>query len=270
VITVGNKTIPLAEELAKLDNTEEFNKLIAASEPKSMEDMTREGLSLQEQMAADIAVMSGRIPRALATTKVGEETSEAIVNTISGIADIGTDRGVLSSESFRDLVDSSASIGVEMLVNLLEGKLDPSKGLMELGAAFKEFGSTTIDNLVLNLGEQRTEMGKSANIFATVGTGIIDKMDELLTTNFGVSLPSQTTIADQSVNKTSSSNKGENKTEEKNVTMSSNVDVTIKLDVPPGMSESDLERYLGTEDIKQRIAKIVKDTYPDMKTKDEQ
>lgn len=268
VITVGNETKSLAEALSDMDTTEEFNKLIEASEPKTMEEMTREGLSIQERMAADLAVMSGRVPRGLATTKAGDTAANALTGLIDGIADLLTDRGVLSSKSFRDVTDKSADIGVDMISQLLTGNMNLTDGMGKLVDTFTEFGGTQLDNLILNLGEQREEMSKSSNAFAKIGTDLINKIDEFITKQFGITIPSQRSAADESLKKEIETKNTETKTEQKTITTSSTVDVNIKLEVPAGMSESAVKDALGTEDIKQEIVKIVKEKYPDMKIKE--
>ena len=269
VITLDGKETKLAEAFEGLDTTEELNKLIAASEPKDMEEMAREQLTYQQQLAADVAKIKEKTARGLASSEVGEEAAEALTGAIKGLTDAVTDKGVLSSESIRDLADKQAGPIGDILTNLMSGNMDALGELSLMGENFKEFGTTTLDGLKANLQEQYTKMSESQNAYAKVSTDLIDNLNNYVKTQTGVDLLGKvSTPADDSVNKSTEAGKTETgRTEEKTINTSSTVDVNIKLEVPPGMSESEVKKALGTESIIQEIVKIIETKYPDLKSK---
>jgi hypothetical protein len=269
VITLDGKETKLAEAFEGLDTTEQLNKLIAASEPKTMEELTREQLSIDEAMRADIEKIKDRVARGLASSEVGEEAANALTAAVKGLTDAVTDKGVLSSESFRDLADKQAGPIGDVLTKLMSGNMDALGDLSLMGENFKEFGTTTLDGLKANLQEQYAKMSESQNAYAKVSTNLIDNLNNFVKTQTGVDLLSKVSSpADASVNKSTEAGKTETgRVEEKTINTSSTVDVNIKLEVPPGMSESEVKKALGTESIIQEIVKIIETKYPDLKSK---
>ena len=269
VITVGNQTVPLAEALSNIDNTDELNKLIEASEPKSMEEMAKEQLTLQEDMAASLRKIANRVPRGIVTSKAGQESENALRGTVEGISNLMTDRDVLSAKSIRELTDENIGQVSDVLSKVFQGNFDVLDNLSVMGDSFKEFGEKTLDGLAGNLKEQYEIMKDSQNAYAQVSTNLIEKLDKYIQSQSGFSLLSRVnTPADENVAKTTEAAKtGAERTEEKTINTSSTVDVTIKVEAPAGMSKDDVANALGTEEIKQKIAQIVKEKYPDLKTK---
>lgn len=271
VISLDGQETKLADAFKNLDTTEELNKLIERAQPKSMEEMAREQLNYQEQMAADIAKIAGRTARGLASSKTGQDAADALTAAVKGLTDAVTDKGVLSSESIRDLADKEAGPIGDMLTKLFQGNTDVLGDLSVMGENFKEFGTTTLDGLKANLQEQYAKMSESQNAYAKVSTNLIDNLNNFVKNQTGVDLLGKVkSPADDSVNKsTETVKKDEGKSEGKTINTSSTVDVTIKLEVPPGMSESEIKKALGTESITQEIVKIIETKYPDLKSKPE-
>ena len=269
VITVGNETMSLAEALEGMDTTEEFDKLIKASEPKTIEDLTREQLDIQKSMEADLQKIANRTSRALASSKVGNEASDALREGVKGLSDIATDRGVMSSKSIRDFADKEAGVIGDMLTQVFQGNFDVLDNLSLMGENFKEFGETTLDGLSANLQEQYTKVSESQNAYAKITTNLIDNLNNFVKTQTGVDLLGKvSTPADASVNKSTDDGKTETgRVEEKTINTSSTVDVNIKLDVPSGMSEEEVKKAMQTQQIKEEIVKVVKEYYPDLKSK---
>jgi hypothetical protein len=112
-------------------------------------------------------------------------------------------------------------------------------------------------------------VSESQNAYAKITTNLIDNLNNFVKTQTGVDLLGKvSTPADDSVNKSTEAGKTETgRTEEKTINTSSTVDVNIKLDVPTGMSESELTKAIQTQQIKEEIVKVVKEYYPDLKSK---
>ena len=109
VITVDGKSQNLQEELSKISNKEELDKLIGKIEPKTMEEIAKEQLSYQASMKASLEKISNRTSIAFATSKLGEDIGNAFKGGYEGITDIMTDRGALSPESIRTgFIDKNA------------------------------------------------------------------------------------------------------------------------------------------------------------------
>jgi hypothetical protein len=268
VINVGGDEVKLADALENLTGTEDFDALMKSMEPKTMEELASEQLDLQKSMEASLRKISGRTPRALASSKTGEEAAGALRGGVKGITDAMTDRGVMSSKSIRDLVDEQAENVGEMLTKLFQGDDNVFGNLSDMGESFKEFGTTTLDGLKANLQEQYTKMSESQNAYAKVSTSLIEKIDGLIESQTGYKILSNAkSTADENIEKSTNENKNSNNQQQSTVNTSSTVDVNIKLEVPPGMSNSDVMEALRTEEIKQEIVKIIESKHPDMKTK---
>jgi hypothetical protein len=200
---------------------------------------------------------------------VGNEASDALREGVKGLSDIATDRGVMSSKSIRDFADKEAGVIGDMLTQVFQGNFDVLDNLSLMGENFKEFGETTLDGLSANLQEQYTKVSESQNAYAKITTNLIDNLNNFVKTQTGVDLLGKvSTPADASVNKSTDDGKTESgRVEEKTINTSSTVDVNIKLDVPSGMSEEEVKKAMQTQQIKEEIVKVVKEYYPDLKSK---
>ena len=269
VITVGNETMSLADALSNIDNSEELDKLIKASEPKTMEDMAKEQLDIQKSMMADVQKIANRTARGLASSRAGESTGDAVREVTKGFTDIITDRDVLSSKSIRGVADTELGQMGDILSKMLEGNTDVSANLLTMGDTLTEFGQTTLNGLSENFKEQYAKMTESNNAYAKASTSVLDGLNNFVKSQTGVDLLGKiSTPADASVNKSTDAGKTDlGKSEEKTINTSSTVDVNIKIEVPPGVTEKDVMSALNTEQIQQKIVEIATTRHSDLNTK---
>ena len=266
VISIDGTEQNLQELLARTDSQEEINKILEAAKPKTMEDLAKEQLNLQQSMEASLAKMAGRTSRALATSKIGEEVTEAIKEGYTNMTDVVTDRDVMSAKSIRELfnIADPKEMG-NLMKDVLSGKdVDVGGKFMEMGEEAGGLLGEQMKSLAQNLAEQGKKLEESDNIFAGVVNTLVDELSGYIKEVSGVDIKAK--IAEYQGSETQST-KTTPQTNTQTINNNSTVDVNIKLDVPPGMSVQEVSEALRTEQIKQEIVKIVEEKYPDLKLK---
>ena len=268
VISIDGTEQNLQELLARTDSQEEINKILEAAKPKTMEDLAKEQLNLQQSMEANIAKMAGRTSRALATSKIGEEVTEAIREGYTNMTDVVTDRDVMSAKSIRELfnIADPKEMG-NLMKDVLSGKdVDVGGKFMEMGQEAGGLLGEQMKSLAQNLAEQGKKLEESDNIFAGVVNTLVDELSGYIKEVSGVDIKAK--IAEYQGSETQPT-KTTSQTNTQTINNNSTVDVNIKLEVPPGMSTQEVLDALGAEAVKQQIVKIVQDKLPDLKTKPE-
>ena len=266
VISIDGTEQNLQELLARTDSAEELNKILDAAKPKTMEELAKEQLNLTESMEANIAKMAGRTSRALATSKIGQEVTEAFRGGFEGLTDIVTDRDVMSSKSIRDLLNIADPEKVgSMMKDVLSGKeVDFQSEFAEMGKEGKGLLNEQMTGLAQNLAEQGKKLDESNNLFAGVASTLIDEISGYIKEVTGVDLKAKiASYQDETALKSKTTTEPVTQT----INNNSTVDVTIKVEAPPGMSTQELTNALNTTEIQQKIIEIAVKGMPDYKTK---
>jgi hypothetical protein len=266
VISIDGTEQNLQELLARTDSAEELNKILDAAKPKTMEELAKEQLNLTESMEANIAKMAGRTSRALATSKIGQEVTEAFRGGFEGLTDIVTDRDVMSSKSIRDLLNIADPEKVgSMMKDVLSGKeVDLQSEFAEMGKEGKGLLNEQMTGLAQNLAEQGKKLDESNNLFAGVASTLIDEISGYIKEVTGVDLKAKiASYQDETALKSKTTTEPVTQT----INNNSTVDVTIKVEAPPGMSTQELTNALNTTEIQQKIIEIAVKGMPDYKTK---
>jgi hypothetical protein len=266
VITIDGQTQKLSDILSRTDNPEELNKILEAAKPKTMEDLASEQLDLQKSMEASLAKIAHRTSRALATTNIIEELGKATREGYQGLTDIITERDVLSSRTIRDLINENSSEVGDLLQRGMSGEdVDLQGTALDMFNSIKGAGETTFENLALNFNEKMASISDKGGMEAKALNQVADYIKEL--TGYDIRGNVKGPDEGQKV-QTTKTEKEKTKDEESNMMSAwSTVDVNIKLEVPPGMSETEVINALRTEQIKQEIVKVVEEKYPDLKFK---
>ena len=266
VISIDGTEQNLQDLLARTDSTEELNKILDAAKPKTMEELAKEQLNLQQSMEANIAKIAGRTSRALATSKVGQEITEAFRDGYEGLTDIVTDRDVMSAKSIRDLLNIADPEKVgQIMKDVMSGKdVNFQAEFSKMGEEGKGLLDQQMTGLAQNLVEQGKKLDESNNLFAGVASNLIDEISQYIKEVTGVDLKAkiasyqdETTLKPKSVTEPTTQTINNNST----------VDVTIKVEAPAGMSQQELTNALNTTEIQQKIIEIAVKGMPDYKTK---
>jgi hypothetical protein len=121
-----------------------------------------------------------------------------------------------------------------------------------------------LDALGINFAEQIKGLQESDNRVAEVMSSLYENLADVIKEKTGYDIRPADTM---NRNRTDTTTNQQEKTQTQTINSTSTVDVTIKLDVPAGMSESEVINALRTEQIKQEIVKIVEEKHPDLKLK---
>lgn len=270
VITIDGKAQNLEDLLARTDSPEELEKILEAAKPKTMEELAEEQLSLQESMEASLRKISGRTSRALATTDIIEELGNATREGFKGMTDIITDNDVLSAKSIRELVNVNSDIIGDFGEKMMRGEeVDLSSVISEMGEESGGIFNQQLEGLGANFNEQIQKLGESDSGIAKVITQGFNALADYIFEETGVNImgtiPMTPTTSEQG--QAVSGKQTQNTT--KNINNNSTVDVTIRVEVPPGLSEKEVEEALGTTKIQEQVIEFVKKGLPDYKTKPE-
>jgi hypothetical protein len=265
VVTIDGKAESLEDLLSRTDSMEDINKILEAAKPKTMEDLASEQLDMQKSMEASMAKIANRTSRALATSNIIEELGNATREGYKGLTDIITERDVMSAKSIRDLINVNGEIIGDVAEKMFKGEdVDLGGVVAEMGGKSGGIFAEQLENMGINFDEKIKSLQESDNRVAEVMSLLYDNLADVIKEKTGVDIrPAGTMDRDR----TETTTNQQEKTQTQTINSTSTVDVTIKLDVPAGMSESEVINALRTEQIKQEIVKIVEEKHPDLKLK---
>ncbi len=265
VVTIDGKAESLEDLLSRTDSTAELEKILDAAKPKTMEDLASEQLDMQKSMEASMAKIANRTSRALATSNIIEELGNATREGYKGLTDIITERDVMSAKSIRELINVNGEVIGDVAEKMFKGEdVDLGGVVAEMGEKSGGIFAEQLEGLGINFAEQIKGLQESDNRVAEVMSSLYENLADVIKEKTGYDIRPADTM---NRNRTDTTTNQQDRTQTQNINSTSTVDVTIKLDVPAGMSESEVINALRTEQIKQEIVKIVEEKHPDLKLK---
>jgi len=168
-IKVDGKEMDINAAMEEFGTDEEsFNKLIDASKPKKMEDLAEEQLGTLNTIKGIVASMSGVVPRALASTKLGTEVNDATRKVGKAVS---TSAESFSSKKIGGVV---GDVSEKFMTSIINGE----NGVTALGVAATTLSTFFNDSFKTSLDKAKTSfdnLGESSNTFLNFMETMIKK-----------------------------------------------------------------------------------------------
>ena len=269
-IKVDGEEMDINAAMEKFGTDEEsFNKLIEASKPKKMEDLAEEQLGTLNTIKGLIASMSGVVPRALASTKLGTEVNDATRKVGKAVAITAQP---FSSKNIGGVIGDVSDKFMKSIINGESSVTALGTAATTLSTFFNVGFKTSLDNASTGL---KSLGDSSSTLLQFINTGI-QKLGAGVKKHENLSPPSNTkTKVNDFVIKTLPTDKfvmgggtnpmggGTNPTGSNSDVASKNtgpivIDLNIKVDAP-GMDTSQLMSAFNDPKVKQEIILAVGD-----------
>jgi hypothetical protein len=179
MLRVNGQDLKIDEAMVKIQSMgeEERKKFFADTKPKSMEDLAREQLTIQEQSAGYLKSIANRVGGGLASTDTNEAMLQANLEIAKAVPKVFSGER-FQQKAIRETVDTSVAQvqkGYES-GNLLEG-------LAEGGKTVKNWFSGAADDFVKGMGTALTDLKESKNPVIKVFSDVATKGVELITSH---------------------------------------------------------------------------------------
>ena len=161
-----DKSIEEAVKLFK-EQPEVYEKFLADSKPKSMEDLARDQLTTQQQSAAYLKSLAERTGAGLASSKMEETTRQAEVEIAKSVSKVFSGEK-FQPKAFRETIDTASG---KIQKGYESGNV--LGGLAEAGDAIKTHFVGAADDFVKGVGTALTDLNNSTNpIIKVFGDGV--------------------------------------------------------------------------------------------------
>ena len=265
-IKVDGEEMDINAAMEKFGTDEEsFNKLIDASKPKKMEDLAEEQLGTMKSIEGLVRSMSGVVPRALASTKLGTEVNDATRKVGKAVAITAQP---FSSKNIGGVIGDVSDKFMKSIINGESGVTALGTAATTLSTFFNVGFKTSLDNASTGL---KSLGDSSSTLLQFINTGI-QKLGEGVKKHENLSAPvsppsnTQIKVNNIPVNPLETdkvvmgggTNPMGNNSEGTTKTMSGPIDINLNIKVDaPGMDTSQLLLALSDQTVKQEIISAV-------------
>jgi hypothetical protein len=272
------------KEVSKLDTTDLEN-IKKGFEPKTLEELTKEQLSVQKDMAANMRAVAHQGGFGVAKSKVGQELYGVKRDVSRGFADTFINEST-SSKRIAEGINNTMGPVMDTFKDMLAGKKSPQQALDSLATAAKSAG-----NYLSTLGSDTMKAGKAAgqkmlmseNQVTQVVAMVIKQLVSSEFTKSTTAKNTETPVNDfmidgrnlitnpadtifggtgaerffESVNKlTSSNNMGMMNNSPQNMNSTMDINFNLKLDSNQNIDMAQLERAFNNTGLKEKIIEV--------------
>jgi hypothetical protein len=178
-LRVNGEELRIDEAMVKVQNMgeEERKKFFESTKPKSMEDLAREQLTIQEQSAGYLKSIAGRTAGGLAGTQTNETLLQAQLEIAKSVPKVFAGERFQAKE-IRETVDTAVG---QVQKGYDSGNL--LGGLSEGGQTISKYLSGAADDFVTGIGTALTDLKNSDNALIKVFGDVASKGGELISSH---------------------------------------------------------------------------------------
>ena len=240
-------------ELSK-DDIEALGK---ASAPKTMEELTKEQLNIEQSMNASLATIRDRLPYAIAGSRVGKAATEAPRELYAGVEKIFSGES-LKIKNLRKGIDENSDLVFGALKRMAtgEGSLnDISLTFVEIGNSAKEFLGKVTSEMGVKAKEAVKGSTTSTNPFVSISATAVKTAGDAVINKVNPTAPPTIPNNLSTTNVQSANNQTQSNTTS---TMDLNHTLTVNIMAPSHINTDQVIAMFNDTGVKQKMIEVVK------------
>lgn len=269
-IAVEGKEMDLDEALVKFQNNPQLLEALEKSaQPKTMEELAKEQLTVSESIDANIEALGTSLPFAFAGTKTAKDALTAAVDITGGIENVITGTESMKISNLTKGLGEGTEKVLTSINRLVKGEGSMTELITtvgELEKKFENFSLKAAEDMVGKYSESIEKLNGSTNQFIQLIMNIGKTFATKAAASEGVNTTANQIQAQDLLIKTlpedtlvmaAGTKLGETPTQTNTTPSTVNVNLKVDVTAPPNVNPNDIVLALGNESIKESIVRAM-------------